>query len=91
MWVQVKATGDVIEINLDKERPLKFDSREAEIQWERATASNALKFKEKVEAGEIIPEEIRRKLENKLTRTAEEEDILKKGKQMNNRKDKVIV
>ena len=48
MYVQVKATGDVIEINMDKDRPTVFTSRESEIQWEKQTAKNALKFKEKV-------------------------------------------
>ena len=31
MWVQVKATGDMLEINLDKDRPVKFDSKDAEV------------------------------------------------------------
>ena len=48
MWVQVKATGDVVEINLDKDRPISFESKDAELQWDRATAKNALKLKEKV-------------------------------------------
>jgi len=89
MWVQVKATGDVIEINLDKDRPASFHSRDAEVQWERATARNALKFKEKVESGEFIPEEVRKKLEQKTERTKEEEDIIKRGKQIANRQEKV--
>jgi len=89
MWVQVKATGDVIEINLDKDRPASFHSRDAEVQWERATARNALKFKEKVESGEFIPEEVRKKLEQKTERTKEEEDIIKKGRQIANRQEKV--
>ena len=37
-------------------RPVKFDSKEAEIQWEKATATNALKFKTSVESGEYIPD-----------------------------------
>lgn len=89
MWVQVKGTGDMIEINLDKDRPSKFDSKEAEVQWERATAKNALKFKEKVESGLFVPDEIRRKLEQKVNRTPQEEEILLKDKQLSNRKEKV--
>merc|ERR1711997_1372855 len=65
MWVQVKATGDMLEINMDKDRPVKFDSKDAEIQWEKATAKNALKFKQSVESGEFIPEEIKKKIEAK--------------------------
>lgn len=89
MWVQVKATGDMLEINLDKDRPVKFDSKDAEVQWERATANNALKFKESVESGQFIPEEIRKKLEQKINRTPQEEEILQKEKQMQSRKEKV--
>lgn len=89
MWVQVKATGDMLEINLDKDRPVKFDSKDAEVQWERATANNALKFKESVESGQFIPEEIRKKLEQKSNRTPQEEEILQKEKQMQSRKEKV--
>jgi len=89
MWVQVKATGDMLEINLDKDRPVKFDSKDAEVQWERATANNALKFKESVESGQFIPEEIKKKLEQKINRTPQEEEILQKEKQMQSRKEKV--
>eukprot|EP00095_Tigriopus_kingsejongensis_P002731 maker-scaffold226_size249562-snap-gene-1.18 protein:Tk02731 transcript:maker-scaffold226_size249562-snap-gene-1.18-mRNA-1 annotation:"PREDICTED: hypothetical protein LOC100741236" len=89
MWVQVKATGDMIEINLDKDRPLAFESKEAEIQWEKVTAKNALKFKEKVESGQFIPDEIRKKLEQKLNRSPEEEEILKKERELGNKKEKI--
>ncbi len=67
----------------------RFDSREEEIQWERATAKNALKFKEKVESGEFIPDAVRRKIEEKLQRTPEEEAILRKEKQTAIKKEKV--
>merc|ERR1719490_498596 len=90
MWVQVKATGDMLEINLDKDRPVKFDSKDAEVQWERATANNALKFKESVESGHFIPEEIRKKLEQKSNRTPQEEEILQKEKQMQSRKEEIL-
>ncbi|TRY68419.1 hypothetical protein TCAL_02503 [Tigriopus californicus] len=88
MWVQVKATGDMIEINLDKDRPVTFESKEAEIQWEKVTAKNALKFKDKVESGQFIPDEIRKKLEQKLNRTPEEEEILRKERELSNKKEK---
>jgi hypothetical protein len=91
MLVRVKATGDTIELDLDKERPSRFDSKEAEIQWERATAKNALLFKEKVESGELIPEEVRRMIEEKTHRTPEEEEILKREKILATRKEKVPV
>ena len=89
MWCVVKATGDSVEINLDKDRPFKFDSQEAELQWERATAKNALKFKELVESGDFIPEIVVRKLEEKLHRSAEEEEILKNERRNSKRKEKI--
>ena len=66
--------------------PLKIS---IQVQWERATANNALKFKESVESGQFIPEEIRKKLEQKVNRTPQEEEILQKEKQMQSRKEKV--
>lgn len=89
MWVEVKSTGYVLEINLDKDRPVSFDSKDAEIQWERATAKNALKFKEAVESGKYIPEEIRVKLEQKVVRTPQEEEVLAKERQAALRREKV--
>eukprot|EP00096_Caligus_rogercresseyi_P006548 TRINITY_DN2306_c0_g1_i1.p1 TRINITY_DN2306_c0_g1~~TRINITY_DN2306_c0_g1_i1.p1 ORF type:complete len:729 (+),score=300.56 TRINITY_DN2306_c0_g1_i1:291-2477(+) len=80
MWVEVKSTGDMIEINLDQDKPSAFESKEAELQWEKTTARNALKFKERVESGDFIPDEVRIKLQEKLNRTEEEERILKKAK-----------
>jgi len=62
-----------------------------QVQWERATANNALKFKESVESGQFIPEEIKKKLEQKSNRTPQEEEILQKEKQMQSRKEKVII
>lgn len=89
MWVHVKDTGDMLEINLDKDRPVKFDSKDAEIQWDKATAKNAIKFKQSVESGEFIPEEIKRKIEAKTVRTEKEEELLKKEKVLAGRKEKV--
>jgi hypothetical protein len=51
MWVCIKATGELIEINLNKNRPISFDSKDAEIQWDRASAVNALLFRDRVESG----------------------------------------
>ena len=81
--------GDMLEINLDHDRPATFDSKEAEVQWERATAKNALKFKEKVESGVFIPEEILKKLNDKVERTEQEEEILKKEKKLSIMNEKV--
>ena len=70
-------------------RPVKFDSKDAEIQWDKATAKNALKFKQSVESGEFIPEEIKKKIEAKSVRTEKEEELLRKEKVQAGRKEKV--
>jgi len=89
MWVKVKSTSDLIEINLDKEKPGSFESKQAEVQWEMATARNAIKFKNKVESGEFIPPEIRKRLEEKGALTPEDQETLRKNKVMEKRKDKL--
>ena len=88
MWVQVKATSDTIEINMDKSKPLSFESKESEIEWERETAKNALRFKSLVESNQYLPEEIRQKLEAKTNRTPQEEEILRSEKITANRREK---
>ena len=69
--------------------PFRFESKDSELQWERATARNALLFKEKVESGEYLPEAVMEKLEKKVNRTKEEEDLLRRRKEMDLRREKV--
>lgn len=38
LWVRVKDTDDLIEINLDKDRPDSFQSEQAMLEWEAASA-----------------------------------------------------
>jgi len=46
-------------------------------------------YKEKVESGEFVPDELRRKIEEKLERTPQEEELLKKAKAAAAKRDKV--
>eukprot|EP00090_Calanus_glacialis_P028465 TRINITY_DN45713_c0_g1_i1.p1 TRINITY_DN45713_c0_g1~~TRINITY_DN45713_c0_g1_i1.p1 ORF type:complete len:482 (-),score=200.38 TRINITY_DN45713_c0_g1_i1:278-1723(-) len=89
MWVKVKNTDDLIEINLDKDRPDSFESNEAKIEWEMASARKALKFKKRVESGEFIPPEIKKKLEEKEKLSAEDRAVLDREKQLEKRKSKL--
>merc|ERR1711972_1077455 len=89
MWVKVKDTDDLIEINLDKDRPETFESNEAKIEWEMASARKALKFKKRVESGEFIPPEIKKKLEEKAKLSDEDKAVLDKEKQLEKRKNKL--
>jgi len=89
MWVQIKATSDAIEINMDEDRPASFESKDLEVEWDRQTVKNALRFKHLVETGQFIPNEILQKLEAKANRTPEEEDILKHNIEISNIKEKM--
>jgi len=89
MWVKVKNTDDLIEINLDKDRPDSFPSNEAKMEWEMASARKALKFKKRVESGEFIPPEIKKKLEEKEKLSAEDRAVLDREKQLEKRKSKL--
>jgi len=89
MWVKVKNTDDLIEINLDKDRPESFESNEAKMEWEMASARKALKFKKRVESGEFIPPEIKKKLEEKEKLSAEDRAVLDREKQLEKRKNKL--
>ena len=85
MWVKVKDTDDLIEINLDKDRPESFPSNEAKIEWEMASARKALKFKKRVESGEFVPPEIKKKLEEKEKLSEEDKAILERESLMEKR------
>jgi len=89
MWVQIKATSDSIEINMDKDRPLSFESGADEVEWDRIAAKNALRLKKLVESGQYIPPEILQKLQSKVNRTPEEEAILKHNIEISNIKEKM--
>ena len=87
MWVSVKATSDTVEINMDK--PPTFPSVEAEVEWERTTAKNAMKFKGLIENGQMLPDEIRKKLQDKADRTEAEDEILMNETLLSNKREKV--
>jgi len=89
MWVKVKNTDDLIEINLDKDRPKSFESNDAKIEWELASARKALKFKKRVESGEFIPPEIKKKLEEKEKMSDEDRAVMNREKLLEKRKNKL--
>ena len=85
----MKNTDDLIEINLDKDRPESFESNEAKLEWEMASARKALKFKKRVESGEFIPPEIKKKLEEKERMSEEDKLMVAKERQLERRKQKL--
>merc|ERR1712141_311466 len=78
IWVQIRETGDFIEINLDKDRPKSFASNEDAMKWDSDRAKEALKFKSLVESGKYVPEEVLKNLEEKDDRSEEEQSLLEK-------------
>jgi len=87
--VKVKDTDDLIEINLDKDRPESFPSNEAKLEWEMASARKALKFKRRVESGEFVPPEIKKKMEEKEAMSEDDKAILGREKMLEKRKTKL--
>jgi len=90
VWVKLKTTGDLVEINLDKDKPERWESNHQKVQWELATARNAIKLKTQVEAGLFIPEEVIKKIENQAILSPQEEDLIKKSLALEKRKRKII-
>jgi len=73
--LQVKETEDLIEINLDKEKPKSFNSNKVKMNWEMASARKALEFKKMVERGEFIPHEVKKNLEDKKKLSEDDSDV----------------
>lgn len=89
IWVKKRTTGDMIEIQLDKERPERWESHEQKLTWMTSTARNAIRLKEFVELGEYIPSELVESLKDKSQLTPEEKDQLKQAADQAARKEKV--
>ena len=89
VWVKLVASGDLVEINLDRDKPARWENGQQKLQWELATARNALKFKKQVESGLCVPEEVRKKLEEKTNLSKEEEAVLRQAAELIKRRKKL--
>jgi len=89
VWVKLKASGDLVEINLDRDKPERWESTAQKAQWELATARNAIKFKEQVESGKYIPEEVMKKLEGQTDLSPEEKEVCKRAAVLVKRRNKI--
>lgn len=89
LWVKVKDTDDLIEINLDKDKPESFQSEQARVEWEMASARKALKFKKRVESGDFIPPEILKKLEERSKKSPAELAALQKERKLEKSRQKL--
>ena len=83
----------------------RWENGQQKLQWELATARNALKFKKQVEGGLCVPEEVtcwshcwsdmvnilkvRKKLEEKTQLSKEEEEVLRQAAELAKRRKKL--
>ena len=63
LYVQVKGTEDIIEIDVDKNRPKKFASNNEAEEWENKTLREILKYRKLIEEGKYVPEEVVNRLQ----------------------------
>lgn len=89
VWVKLKSSGDLVEINLDRDKPERWESNSQKIQWELATARNAVKFKQQVESGNYIPEEVIKKLEGQTELSSEEKEVCRRAAVLVKRRNKI--
>ena len=90
LYVQVKGTEDMIEIDVDKNRPKNFASKEEANDWEEKTLRDILRFKKLVEDGKFVPEEVVQRLQAKENKTEQEVQIIESWKYVQlDRKEKI--
>lgn len=89
IWVKMKGSGDLIEINLDKDKPERWESHEQKLQWELATARNAVKFKRGVECGRFLPSEVEAKIREKVELSPQDKEIIRQEALIAKRKKKI--
>lgn len=90
IWVKKKnSADDLIEIQLDKEKPERWESHDQKLRWTLSTARNASRLKEFVELGEYIPNELIEVLKTKSQLTPEEKNQLKKVSEQAARREKI--
>jgi len=90
LYVQVKGTEDMIEIDVDKNRPKNFASKEEANDWEEKTLRDILRFKKLVEDGKFVPEEVVQRLQAKENKTEQEVQIVESWKYVQlDRKEKI--
>ena len=64
---------------------VKLSGNEAKLEWEMASARKALKFKRRVESGEFVPPEIKKKLEEREAMSEEDKAVQGKEKLLEKR------
>jgi len=90
LYVQVKGTDEMIEIDLDRNRPNFFSSKIEADKWEEKNLKEVLRFKKLVEEGKYVPEEVITRLQNKKSKTDDEVKLIEKWAVLqNDRKEKV--
>ena len=77
VWVKVKATGELVKINVDQDMPSEWENSQQALEWDLATARNAVRLQKQVGSGVFLPEEVVRALEQKVLLSPEEEEVIR--------------
>ena len=77
VWVKVKATGELVKINVDQDKPSEWENTQQALEWDLATARNVVKLQKQVGSGVFLPVEVVRALEQKVQLSPEEEEVLR--------------
>ena len=77
VWVKVKATGELVKINVDQDMPSEWENSQQALEWDLATARNAVRLQKQVGSGVFLPVEVVRVLEQKVLLSPEEEEVIR--------------
>ena len=77
VWVKVKATGELVKINVDQDMPSEWENSQQALEWDLATARNAVRLQKQVGSGVFLPVEVVRALEQKVLLSPEEEEVIR--------------
>ena len=77
VWVKVKATGELIKLNVDQDKPTEWENKQQALEWDLATARNAVRLQKQVGSGLFLPVEVVRALDQKVQLSSEEEKVLR--------------
>ena len=91
MYVQVKGTDEVIEIDCHRNKPKNFKNLQEAKQWEANNMKKIYRFVKLVKEGKFVPNEIITKLQNKEDKTDDEIRFLARWKYLQVRVNKITV
>lgn len=82
-------TGEYVGIKLDVDKPKSFESEKARAQWDWTAATNAMKLKAQLESGEILPEQVKDRLDFNVHVPEEDKRLLAKDGALHRKTNKL--